>query len=222
MPAFVNKLIFNCDETECFIGSRTNPGKGPATGITDKKFGGSVVIPSFHQGKPIHYIGYYAFFECSEITEVHIEARVKALYQYAFGHMPKLWKINVPSTCTFLGTASIYSYNCTNPQNYDAAGTIVIQFEPNSKLETIDKYAFGRKERIVLIMCERIRTLNNVHEPFYVYTKYFEIYSPFSFSIGSSITRVMKYIGCNRITCDNIRRKRYLINAIFYVIMFLS
>ena len=181
MSNFIDKLIFNCDDNECFVGSKNDEDSWAATGITDNSYQGSAVIPKYYQGKPITYIGYFAFYGCSYITEVSIEARVKAMYKYAFGHMPSLWSINIPSSCTFLGSQSIYSYNNSNAQDRNAIGTLVISFEINSKLETIDANAFGRKERIILIMCERIRSLKNVNSLFYSNTKYFEIYPPFSF-----------------------------------------
>ena len=42
MGDFYDKLKFNCDGNECFIGSKTDPGRSVATGITDVNFAGSV------------------------------------------------------------------------------------------------------------------------------------------------------------------------------------
>ena len=209
MSNFVDKLIFNYKNDECYIGC-TNDTKITPSGITDPDFKGSVVIPKYHNGKPISYIGYWAFYGCYYITEVKIEARVKAIYKYAFGHLPNLWHINVPSSCTFLGSQSIYSFNNSNMDYPNAAGILIISFDPGSQLETIDNNAFGRKERIVLIMCERIRSLKSVHKDFYykISVTYFEIYSPYSFSVGGIATTIKKSLFCHHRTCNNMKRSR--------------
>ena len=224
MTDFLSKLKFNCDENDCFIGSKTDPGTIGATGITDINVKGRVVIPKTCNGKEISNIGYYAFYGCSYITEVKLEARVKALYKYAFGHMPSLWSINVPSSCTFLGTCSIYCYNNSNTKTPTAVDTIIIYFELGSKLETIENYAFGRKELVILIMCERIRSLKKVNPIICAmqFTGSIEIYSPYSFSLGNVNSTVKRSMHCYYMTCIIRNRSRSFIKYVLVLQILLS
>jgi translation initiation factor IF-3 len=49
----------------------------------------------------------------------------------------------------------------------NSAGTLTVYFEPKSKLETVDETVFGRKDRIVLIFCEKPRFIKSVSSGFY-------------------------------------------------------
>ena len=216
MSSFVDKLIFDCNENDCCIGSRTSLAHASTSGITDPSYVGKVTIPEFHERKPIRYIGYCAFFDCSKITEVKIDARVFSIYKYAFGYMPSLTSINIPQTCTYIGTASIYPLNSSNVANPNATGSLTVYFEPNSKIENISRCAFGRKEKIILIMCEKIKTLENSNIQLYQYVDCFEILSPYAFSIGGINTIATKYIVCKHAT--HIRTcVRLFISEVFFM-----
>ena len=187
------KLIYECNESLCYVGNFTHKGAKVATGIKNKDFKGILVIPKYHNRIPIKYIGYCAFYECTQITDIIIEARIEGIFNYGFGHMPNLQSINVPSTCTFIESQGIYSYNTTSSPN--ATGSLMISFEPNSQMQKINKNAFGRKERIVLIMCNKIDTLKDANK-IYIYCANFQILSNDSFTLGSINSTVIKGINC--------------------------
>ena len=203
-------LIYECNETECYVGSRVEPSTYKNTGISDQNYAGILTIPRYYDNKPIKYIGHCSFYGCSYITEVHIKARITIMYKYAFGHMPNLRYINVPSTCTFLGSQSIYSYNNSNKNSPNAAGTLVIKFERNSQLQEIAINAFGRKDKIILVSCDKMNKLSKVDSAFYSAStiNYIEVLSLYSFSIGNLKSSIMNELKCSASSCNVMINKR--------------
>ena len=145
-------LIYQFHEDYCIVG--TNSSIEIANAIKDSSYHGVIVIPKQHHRRPVVAIGQYAFYDCRFITNVIIYAEIKSIYQYAFGNCPSLQTINIPKTVTYLGVASIFSYNSTSEIQEtgipNVQGFITISFEPGSQLQEIAYHAFGRIEHIII------------------------------------------------------------------------
>ena len=83
-------------------------------------------------------IGTYAFYDCSNLTEITIPSTVTSIGTYAFSSCSKLTEITIPSTVTSI-LDSTFS-GCSNLQT--------VTFDGDSQLRSIGKYAFNNCSKL--------------------------------------------------------------------------
>ena len=174
-------LIYKILDDYCIVG--TNSSDHVANAIKDNNYHGVITIPKSYHQKPVLAIGQFAFYNCHFITNVVIYAEITSIYTYAFENCPSLQTINIPKTVTYIGLASILSYNFTSEIQEDgkpnAKGFLTISFEPGSQLKEIAAGAFGRIEHIII---KTLDSFSNVKCNKYV------VYSYLTFTVISNIS----------------------------------
>ncbi len=92
----------------------------------DDAINGHVEIPEEIDGKPVTSIGAYAFYNCTDLTEITIPDSVTNIGQYAFYGCINLTEITVPDSveniedCTFYGCTSLLKV--TMPDSVTSVG----------------------------------------------------------------------------------------------------
>ena len=76
-------------------------GRGSATAT-------SIVIPAYHEGKPVVSIGEAAFEYCSDIVSVVIPDSVTDIDEWAFQNCASLSSVRIPSTLKYMGEFAFY------------------------------------------------------------------------------------------------------------------
>ena len=87
-------------------------------------------------GKSVQEIGAKAFYQCQQLKRVIINAKIRSINRYAFMFCSNLEYINIPSTVTFIGEASL----CLNNMNVE-----------DTEHQTINKVDTGRTDNNNLI-----------------------------------------------------------------------
>ena len=109
-----------------------------------------ITIPEKIKGIPVIEIGCAAFSKLQSLETVQIEAKIVKINQFAFYSCTSLRSINIPSTVKVLGYCAISAVT----DSFDtASGVLTVKFEPNSTIETIEKYGIERKEHIIIYYC---------------------------------------------------------------------
>ena len=93
MLAYTENLIYLA-EGESFI----------VDGVTNRETITAVVIPPYHQGKPVVGVGIGAFTNCTSLVSVEIPASVTAIGENAFENCTSLFSVNLPEGITEIGS----------------------------------------------------------------------------------------------------------------------
>lgn len=127
------------DESEktCRIGGGDDVSIDPATT-------GKITIPEVANGYTVTQIQGYAFYQCSQLTEVVLPNTITSIGIYAFDNCSSMAKVNLPTALISIGNNAF--------DNCDALTSITIP----AKVKTIGKYAFGGKNLKV------VRSLINI------------------------------------------------------------
>ena len=140
-----------------------------------------LVIPYQHNSIPVDYIGMYAFYQCQEIIEVKIEARLKAINYCAFFGCQNLKYINIPSTCRSLGGSALDGR--LDPTDILGTGPLAIIFEPYSTLNYFGQAAISNFKKITIYIFNEISATCDKYFLFNVPPSDLKIYSKSSFNI---------------------------------------
>ena len=91
-------------------------------------------------GAGVKNIGTYAFYQCTEVTEIEFadEAELVAINEGAFGYTTALKNITLPASLDSIGKCGFYF-----------SGLETVEFEENSKLTTLGDYVFRNCEQLV-------------------------------------------------------------------------
>ena len=102
-------------------------------------FNGSVLnIPSVYNGKPITAIGEFAFYECTNLTEVNIGNSIVEVGPYAFAKCSSLVKVIISDNVSAFGEYAFYW--CSE--------LTTVELSANSKLTSISKSMFHWCEKL--------------------------------------------------------------------------
>ena len=112
-----------------------------------------LVIPSRVNGKPVLEIGCAAFSKIKTLETVEINARITKIHQFAFYGCSNLTNINIPSTVQVLGFCAISAIVVNSGPIATASGVLTIKFEPNSTIQAIERYGIERKQYIIIYYC---------------------------------------------------------------------
>ena len=193
-------FIYECNSEECILGKNSTSdfdiqGKGDSyRAIRNINYNGVIVIPEFYNRKPIKHIGRYAFYNCNDITDVVIKARIITIGQYGFGNMGSLRSINIPSSVETIGKFGIYSYNSTSAGT--STGVLVVSFEPGSQIKLINNANFGRKEKVIILIKDIIYP--NFGNLLFMATTSYDIFSDKNFTFNGKETIVSNNIDIYR------------------------
>ncbi len=126
----VCKVCGYFDES-AFVFSLDSNQQGYSVACSDKSVT-KVIVPSSHDGLPVTDVGYQAFKDCIDLTEITIPSSVTCIYDEAFCGCKRLTKITIPHAVTSIGDYA-FGY-CTNLQ--------IVTFEEHSQLQRIGDNAF--------------------------------------------------------------------------------
>ena len=118
---------------------------------------GVIIIPKYFSNLPITEIGIYAFYNCHQVTEVQIKARIKYIHYAVFDRMSSLKRINIPSSCEFLAKYAITLTTISVNQSSISAEIII---EPNSNLKQLTTYSFGNAKTLSIFLCGAAKQSN--------------------------------------------------------------
>ena len=108
------------------------------------KINGTVTIPDEFEGHLIKEVGVYAFFRCINIEHIIIGKYVEIIDNCAFGDLPNVKTIYIPSSVT---TINSVGFGFWEYPNNISTGKVQVYIEANSKLETISQI-FSWKEEV--------------------------------------------------------------------------
>lgn len=197
-----SNFVVTCFDSCCVVGdNRTNH----ANGLKDfSLLSSSLVIPGVINGTVISQIGFHSFFQLDVLEEVVICKNIKVINKAAFCHNYNLKSIRIPSSVTFIDINAIsaknYSNTSSNLPDQNTKGTMIIEFEPNSKLEVLEKHSIIRKEHIIIYYWDKKSPKSPGNDPFFRESKSkVKIYSPNCRIFAGYPT--LHFYSCNRMKC---------------------
>ena len=101
----------------------------------------AIIIPDYFNGKPVVKIGKFAYTQHIEITYVSLGNNVRIIGYYAFGDLPNIRTINIPSSVEYIYGAGISFWNKTSSSK--AVSLTQVLFSPNSNIKVIDSSVFA-------------------------------------------------------------------------------
>ena len=157
-------IYYEINSRECSLGSNDNTKSGTAVKSDFSKE--DVVIPGRAGKYKVRTVGYKAFYYKSTIKKITIEEGIKEINHYAFYGLPNMEQIIIPSSVEIINNWAFsgFSGGQTGP------GMVTIIIRPESKLKTILKGGFERKETFVVYFCGNTAPTFN-DEPFYLSSK---------------------------------------------------
>lgn len=148
---FVFTLLNNQNSFMIGTNDTTNESWNYGNGILENvKINGTLTIPDYYQNIPITEIGYFAFTRVQIINHIIIGSNIKIINTYAFGDLPDVKTIYIPSSVEIIYSYGFHFYNATEPGG-KSNGHVQIFFESNSNLKYISK-CFGQIKSIEVIM----------------------------------------------------------------------
>ena len=171
------------------LGNAIDPEKAPIT----------LVIPCYVNKHKVKIIGESSFNSIKKLQYVVIQARITEIRGFAFCNLPNLRRINIPNTCTFIGSHAIQAYNktATGPGN----GTLSIFIEKNSSLKKLVLEAFSYKQYINVYTCEAIAP--SAEQNLFYLSEETHIYSPVSFILNYGSGKSIQSEPYNETHCYN-------------------
>ena len=203
-----NIFVFTELENALYVGTNTSDPKNGL--LTDITIPSKLIIPSYYDKKPVEYIGYSAFYQCLEIEEVEIRARVKAIHKTAFFGCQNLKYINIPSTCTFLGESAI---DGRINQTF-GSGPMTYVFERFSTIQFIDNAALSNFRNIIIYIFDLVDI--QCVSYFLGGTYQTKIYSPYFFKFCGVQTTLLRPRTCHQ--CFSLDRLR--VSSNFFILLF--
>ena len=127
VPANDNNIFIVADITYSPDNYFTTDNAGTITGLTEEgKAASEIVIPKIIDGIKVTSIGYDAFYECTNLTNVTIPNSVTGIGKYAFKDCANLTSVTIPDSVTgidaqaFLGCTNLI--NVTIPDSVTSIG----------------------------------------------------------------------------------------------------
>ena len=120
------------DATSGYYTYTVSNGEATITDV-DTAISGDVTIPSILEGYPVVEVGYYAFYNCKNITNVTIPDSVTTIGDSAFSDCNQLVSVAISDSVTSLGNRAFY--NCTKLANITLPDSI-ISIYPNTFVDT--------------------------------------------------------------------------------------
>ena len=150
-----------------------------------------VIIPHSVNGTDIKEIGKNAMYDCKNIIELYIFARITQINHAAFRLCSNIIKVYLPNTLEFIFNDAINVYDSKNGLNIVNPGTTEVFFEQNSKLRFLGSHSISYRYTMKLYFCNHVKvTIEN--DPFAKVNE-IKIYSPINFvlkNIKSSKTNI--------------------------------
>ena len=204
-----NELVFTVLNGICYCGTNDLSSLGNAAKYPSQ-ISGKIIIPLKFGDNYVNEVGKSAFFQCSKITEVCIEARITKINERAFSDCSGLLKINIPSSVTYIGNRAIHFY-IANTAISKGVSTVI--FEKRRKSLTIEENGIAARESINIFIPNKIDTscpTNAIN----LYTMLI-VYSKNSFTICGVETSVEpKFFQEKRTSCQERTHSRCLLTII--------
>ena len=146
-----NKILYCYTNNIWFVGDNTTTSSDKPSAvksITDVE--GTLRIPKYVQGNAITQIGYFAFFQCSLITSVIIEAKIDVINTRAFSQASNVKYFYVPSSVQYI-YSYVFDIYVINTQA-QTQGLTTIVFEPNTHLKYAGQNSFAWREYIYVFV----------------------------------------------------------------------
>lgn len=176
-----------CGDTICSPGMTyelTDDERGYIVSDTKRKSGANVVIPEYHDGKPVVEIASDAFNARTDIESVSIPKTIETINVGAFNGSTKLKQIyyNAENAADFRGINWVFYFSSNAPQlsvtigknvkriparlfyPHNANNDVIpyierLEFENGSKLESIGEYAFYKTNLETVSFPDTLKTL---------------------------------------------------------------
>lgn len=216
----------NCIEYEEIYYCRVNGAFSVGTGSSSAKnavvkspLKSHILIPKAVKENEVKEIAVNAFFECSELSEVTIEARIVKINHHAFCRCCSLTKINIPNTCESIDAWGIQTYNISSNDATNPFKSLNVYFEPNSKLKAIEQIGIALRENVNLYFCEKVNV--EINKDAFQSVTNLKVYSPFSFTFNGIRTITKNYSSLCYVpkTCFR-QTKKYLHLSMCFSILF--
>lgn len=131
---------------------------------------GSLAIPATYNGKPVTSIGNYAFYRCSELTDVTIPKSVISIGDFAFWYCSKLISVSIPDSVISIGRRAFQKTKLSAislPDSVKILGshafcdcTRLTEVSIGTNITNIDEYTFfGCKNLTVVELPENVNNL---------------------------------------------------------------
>ena len=181
------------------------------TATTSKNVSGTLIIRERIDNKPVLEIVQYAFSSCNLITDVIIYAKLRSINKCAFILCGHLKYINIPSTCTFVGTGALLLMGADLVKRNI---TTTVEFNEGRRERIyIDKYAICSRYIFYIIYPNNIIPLFNSESAFndveaaYICAPVEFDFSSMSTSTNFSICNNSIFLGNSKV-CITIKKQR--------------
>ena len=141
-----------------FVGTNTSDWypNGFQTNVDYSKID-EIFIPSHFNNKTIIAIGQYAFYKCSNLKRVHIQANLLEIHFFAFFGCYKLEYINIPASCHSIYKSAL-DCRYDNPSGNDIfnKGTFTIVFDPGSNISYFGPTAIENAAYFLIYVYDKV------------------------------------------------------------------
>ena len=161
---------------------------------------------------PIKAIGQYAFYQCFDIKECIIKAKIHTLHVAAFSGCKNLMNINIPSSVQLIENSALDG----RIDSYYPPGPINIVFESHSRLKQIDNAGFSNHNIMNVFINDIISPICST----YIFggVKSLQIFSTYSFKMCDYQT-TLKSIMIQ--SCQSTKQRNGIINPFISFTQFL-
>ena len=160
---------------ELLVGTNlTNFGNGA---VDLQNISGTVTIPDTFNGMPISQVGQYAFTQCYSLKHIIIGKNVVIIHTYAFGDLPNVETVFIPSSVQILYANAIMFYN-ESSHGY-GQGSSLIYFERNSQITFVNS-SFTCQKKVAIFTPSKISPICG-ETGILKYVEEFHLFSPVAF-----------------------------------------
>ena len=146
---FENKILYCYYKNVWFVGDNSTNDESKATAVRSiSDVQGTLIIPKLVRSHRITQVAFCAFYKCSYIKRIIIEADITVLNYRSFSNIYELEYIRLPKTIEYLYGLAIDLFDYTI--NGLKSGITTVVFQKNTHLKYIGVSAFNRKTFFVI------------------------------------------------------------------------